>query len=485
MLNVGRYALANLCWCELNAQRFLSCAISFCVLTWFSGAVTTVTAGNIDASEAATLRNQVIAGAYAKMLCSGIFISGREQHQMHVEDLWWLGMHDARVDHVKNTVSVIQPDGNSRVAIYTGPERGCVLFEKNMRVVDINDPSTKPRYDPSSRQERVKIPRLQQESHDAYAVLQTVVDQAFEVSTNGQLNGSRSIMIVHKDRVVVEKYAPGFSASTRLPGYSLTKGVTNSLVGILVGQGALSLDSRPAMAEWSRQDDSRRDITVDQLLHMTSGLRWYENYTDLTSDVYVMLATKADFAAYAANMPANTPPGMVWEYSTGSTCILGKIIRNVVEKRGDDYVSFPRRALFDRIGMSDAVLESDESGTFNGGTSLYATTEDWARLGLLYLHDGVGPDGRVLPEDWVAYTTRRQSVPASESPDFGALFWLVGDSNLGSDFPEDIFFGEGFGGQYIFIVPSRKLVIVRLGFALPDTWDAGAFLRRVLSVLPK
>jgi hypothetical protein len=178
----------------------------------------------------------------------------------------------------------------------------------------------------------------------------------------------------------------------------MTKSVTNALVGILVGQGKLSVDEPAPVPEWSGPDDPRGAITLDQMLRMSSGLEFGEIYEDPRSDVCLMLFSVRDAAAYAADKPLETGPGGKWYYSSGTTNIISRIVRDSVGGTQADYFAFPRRALFDRIGMRSAIIEPDPSGTFVGSSYMYATARDWARFGLLYLQDGVWEGERILPE---------------------------------------------------------------------------------------
>jgi CubicO group peptidase (beta-lactamase class C family) len=289
------------------------------------------------------------------------------------------------------------------------------------------------------------------------------------------------VVIVHKDRVVAERYAQGFSKETPLIGWSMTKSVVNGLVGILVKEGKISQRDAVPIAAWQGSGDPRRNITWDQLLRMNSGLQFDEDYRNPLADVTYMLLGVPDVAAYAAAKPIETEPGTRWSYSSGTTNIIAYAIRQVV---GDsNYLEFPRRALFDRLSMSGALIEMDAAGTFVGSSFMYATARDWARFGLLYLNDGVWSGERILPEGWVAYT----QTPAPNAPEqqYGAHFWLqipkehrCGDS--GHPLPADAFHAIGHEGQFVTIIPSRELVLVRLGLTrYPCAWNHQAFVNLV------
>jgi CubicO group peptidase (beta-lactamase class C family) len=264
-------------------------------------------------------------------------------------------------------------------------------------------------------------------------------------------------------------------------GWSMTKSVMNALVGILVEEGRLTIRDPAPVPEWRSAGDPRGAITLDHLLRMSSGLHFTEDYQDPFSDVVQMLFARPDAGAFAASLPLEAPPDSRWQYSSGTTNIISRIVRQTVEGTGSDPLSFPRRALFDRIGMSSAVMEPDPSGTFVGSSFMYATARDWARFGLLCSRDGVWNGRRILPEGWMKYSTT--PTPGAPKGMYGAQFWLnAGDpqnhaERWKAEAPVDMYSMSGFEGQYVSIVPSRKLVIVRLGLSDPeDNWDHGRFI---------
>ena len=260
--------------------------------------------------------------------------------------------------------------------------------------------------------------------------------------------------------------------------------ILNALVGVLVKQRRLTLDAPVAIPEWGEPDDPRGSISLDHLLRMSSGLRFDENMENPRADVMRMLLDVGDAAAFATKQVLVAAPGTRWQYSSGTSNIIARVIRNTL-RDDSDYLLFPRHALFDRVGMAGAVLETDAAGTFVGSSYMYATARDWARFGMLYLQDGVWGDERILPEWWVAYS--RSPAPADPAKRFGAHFWLDVPSEycgMGTPLPRDAFHAAGHEGQFVTIVPSRDAVIVRLGRTrYPDAWDHCAFVRDVLAAL--
>jgi CubicO group peptidase (beta-lactamase class C family) len=240
--------------------------------------------------------------------------------------------------------------------------------------------------------------------------------------------------------------------------------------------------------EWQNEDDARKKITLDQLLRMSSGLKFEEEYLPLY-DVTYMLYGSYDFAAYAAARPLEADPGSKWNYSSGTANIVARIVRQTIEKQYDYYYRFIYEELFDKIGMYSAIVEPDSSGTFVGSSYAFGTPRDWARFGLLYLQDGVWQKEQILPPGWVKYsTTPTPKVPKGE---YGAHIWLnAGSANNPQDrrwpsAPRDAFAATGFQEQKVIIIPSKKLVLVRFG-ATTDrkAWNTDEFIKRVLACLP-
>ena len=315
--------------------------------------------------------------------------------------------------------------------------------------------------------------------------LAPVLDWAFAEPDPKHLRRTRAVVVLYQGKIVAERYAPGFDQDMPLPGWSMAKGVVNALVGILVGQGKLNLNSPALVPEWQREGDPRREITLDQLMRMTSGLEFSEKAGNPFSDVVQMLFTTPDAAAYAANKPLTATPGTCWNYASGTTNLVCRIIRHTL---GDaDYRQFPHQALFEPLGMGGARFESDASGTFVGSSFLFATARDWAKFGLLYCQDGVWMGERILPEGWVHYST----TPKTTDRQYGAHFWLdIQQKNrtmdLDKSLPADAFHAIGYEGQCVSIVPSRQLVVVRLGLTRKSSaWRQDQFLSLIVTALAK
>ena len=321
------------------------------------------------------------------------------------------------------------------------------------------------------------------------SLLEQALDEAFTEPGAGMLRQTRAVAVVYDGQLIAERYAPGFGPDMPILGWSMSKSVTNALVGLLVRQGRLVLHDPAPVPEWRATEDPRGDITLDQLLRMSSGLAFEEIYRPLT-DATDMLYGAHDFGAFAAQSHLEAPPDQKWHYSSGTANIIARIVRYEAEKTGPNYYRFMREALFDRIGMTSAVMEPDSSGTFVGSSYTVATVRDWARFGLLYLQDGMWNGERILPEGWVEYTTT--PTPGAPKGQYGALFWLNAGApgnpanRLWPHAPVDAYAAQGFQEQKVIMIPSRKLVLVRLGATAPrSAWDTDAFIANVIRALPQ
>jgi CubicO group peptidase (beta-lactamase class C family) len=272
---------------------------------------------------------------------------------------------------------------------------------------------------------------------------------------------ANALVVVHRGRVVAERYASGVTANDTLSSWSMAKSMLHALIGLLVRDAKLRIEDRAPIAAWQQPGDPRAEITIDSLLHMTSGLHFVEDYVDdKVSDTIKMLFRPGapDMGAFAADFPLDHPPDTFFNYSSGTTNILSSITRDVLGGQ-DAYGRYLRDELFAPIGMSSAAPKFDASGSWIASSFCYATARDFARFGLFYMRDGCWNGQRVLPGGWVDYGRTRGPVhPGRENYfyGYGAQWWLNND-RLGT------FFASGYSGQRIVIVPQLDLVIVRLG----------------------
>ncbi len=299
------------------------------------------------------------------------------------------------------------------------------------------------------------------------ASIDAAVDAAFGVDggTRARLN-TRAVVVVHQGRLVTERYADGFTADTRQLGWSMTKSVTNLMAGRLVQQGRLSLSEKGLRPEWT---DERADITVEQLLRMTSGLAWDETYA-LGTPITRMLYLEEDMGGYAASLPAVHSPGTYQQYSSGTTNILCQLL----QERSGMGTDIASQLIFTPLGMSSAVLEPDATGHPVCSSYLWATPRDWAAIGQFALQEGRWNGQDLLPEGWMGLSTATREVE-SEEDGFGAHWWANRRPDGSLSFPgmpADTYWASGHDGQRVFVVPSADLVVVRMGFT-PAEVDLG------------
>ena len=262
-------------------------------------------------------------------------------------------------------------------------------------------------------------------------------------------------------------------------GWSMSKSITHALIGRAIQEGLLDPNLPPNVPEWSDPQDPRQRISLNQLLRMNSGLAFEESTGALNSDLVRMLTQEADMAGFAASKPLVQQPGKRWNYSSGTTNILSRILRDAID---DDqrYWSFPSRALFAPLGMTSAVLESDSSGTLVGSSLVWASGRDWARFGQLYLDQGSWNGAQLLPLDWVE---QARTASRGSKGGYGAHWWLSRRKSR-RDLPKDSFSAEGYQGQLLLVAPSQRSVVVRLGQTPKKPgFDANAFGAEVLSAL--
>jgi CubicO group peptidase (beta-lactamase class C family) len=428
------------------------------------------------------LRLAAIGTAYvAKIVCSGAFVAERDpaailRSDVAVDDLALLRYADVEVEEKTGAVRASLLGFAGRKAVYR-EGLGCTLVHPGAE-----PPATHVLEQAASGSNhdlldgaKAELPRLN-----------AVIDEAFAEPDPARLRRTRAVVVLYKNQMAAERYAQGFTKDTPLLGWSMSKSVANALTGILVREGKLRLDEAVALPEWRAPGDPRAKITWDHLLRMTSGLEFDEDYGDPLADVTFMLLGVPNAAAFAAAKRLESQPGTRWSYSSGSTNILAYALRQIVGEAS--YGQFPRRALFDRLGMSRAVMETDAAGNFVASSFMYATARDWASFGQLYLNDGVWAGERILPEGWIAYSR----TPAPHAPEgrFGAHFWLripegYRCGGRQAPLPSDAFHAVGHEGQLLTIIPSRSLVVVRLGLTRhPCVWDHQRFVQSVLEALP-
>jgi hypothetical protein len=432
------------------------------------------------------LRVAAIGAAYkAKALCSALFVSGLDLDPERADEVSAdayriMRLFRARVDRETKTVTASFLGLRERAAVWR-PGLGAALAFRPL-------PPAPALRAPRRSGEEEAWPEGEGPAPAPSAAVSRVLDAAFSEPDSKRRRRTRAIVVVRGGRVAAERYAPGFSAATPLNGWSMSKSALGALIGTLVAEGRLSPSDKGLLAEWRTPGDPRAAIALEDLLRMRGGLAFTEKYADPLSDVNRMLFDVPDAGGFAASRPLAHPPGTHWQYASGTTNILSLIARRAIGE--DAYPSWPRRALFDPLGMASAIFEQDASGTFVGSSFLFATARDWARFGLLHARDGVWDGRRLLPEGWIKLVTT--PTPQASGGRYGAHWWLKLSKELGGEtdaakrLPADAFHALGHEGQCLTVIPSRALVIVRLGLSIDITaWDHAAFLADLFDALDK
>lgn len=432
------------------------------------------------------------AAGFAKVMCSAVFITGLDPAfaAEHVGFFTAPYRERARlgkpqVDRAGRAVHVTLPNGVRRTARHLG-DQGCVAVPIGRDTVHFTpipvrrrlpDPSTQPwpmgdAAGADSRPAELDAARVKQ-----------AVDTAFEPAAGM----TAAVVVTWKGRLIGERYAPGITARTPLESWSMGKSVTATLMGLLIRQGVYDLWQPAPIPEWQGEGDPRAKIRIADLLRMSSGLRIrapqdpdYDPSGPYPDHAYLYTGGISAFH-YAATRPLQWPPGAIGRYRNTDPVLVNYLVRLAVERRGEEYLSFPQRALFDKIGIRTMVLETDAYGNFLTQGYELASARDWARLGILYLQDGVWNGERLLPEGYVKFvSTLAPAWEADGRPVYGGFFWLNGEGSL--PVPPEAYYMAGAGGQFALIVPSHDLVVVRLGHYRGGGIGTSSFAR-MLAVL--
>lgn len=421
-----------------------------CIGIWFSARVNT--------------EMQVATAVVSHTLCSGVFISHLDPEQLYADAI----LPDPGqaklakrlrfiIDRKSPQVTVNWAGHFESRAVYRN-DLGCMIVqhgEPNVALNETTPGNTVVATEASSASSLLSAPPSRE--------IEAALDRAFAEPERPPYRRVKAIVILHNGKIVGERYAPGYSAETSLMGYSMSKSVTSALIGILVRQGKLSVAQPAPISAWSEPADPRHAITIDELLRMTSGLSIAESDSGF-DPVSRMLFLERDMAGFAGRSGLKAAPGSTWEYTSGNTLILSRIIRDSVGGNARDVTGFAQRELFGPLGMTSARIDFDATGTPVGSMYIYATARDWARFGALYLNDGMAAGRRILPAGWADY-----SAAPTLNTDYGAGFWTNrgghgdGKDRVEGGMPRDSFYASGNFGQRILIAPSENLVVVRLG----------------------
>ncbi|MFQ5704968.1 MAG: serine hydrolase domain-containing protein [Gemmatimonadales bacterium] len=423
------------------------------------------------AADAETLEHTAAMAAHH--LCSGIFVVGRdyqrtpeqvlEQDVKRFPEFNWQDNFEYRVDMDAHTATVWGSGFPARTAKYHG-DQGCTILARDEEDVHFR-PVRVPRNLPDAATVRWPMGDV-----DARGPLPPGADAAkFDAALDWAMNqgqNTRALVVTYKSKIIGERYAPGFTKDTPQISWSMGKSITAALVGILVQRGELQLDEPAPVAAWQKQGDPRRDIKIKDLMHMSSGLDFKNrglNGPDAwrsTNEHFLIYFDAINVFDHAVNQPLDISPNTEFRYRNSDPLTLGRIVRETVEADGENYLTFPQRALFDKIGARNYVLETDTYGNFIMTGYDYGSAWDWTRFGLLHLWRGVWNGERILPEGWVHFVST--PTPTDPRRGYGGLFWLNRGGAM-DRVPRDAFWAAGHMGQTTMIIPSKDMVVVRLG----------------------
>lgn len=433
---------------------------------------------------------EVATGFVASVLCSETFVSGLDPERMLAETR--AAMPGSRLLSWAMDIT-IDPAAEDVTASLLGLGRSRAVFRDGLGChLDHGEVQDWPALKLAPAQMAVtpdNVPAAQVAA--ASPAVEAALDRAFAEPEAPPFRRTHAVVVLKDGQVIAERYAGGATPDTPLLGFSATKSMTATLIGILVRQGRLALDGPAPVAAWQSAGDPRHAITIDQLLRHTAGLALGSSLQatlwSALEPVNRMKFLARDRAAFAESMPLATAPGTVWTYHDGNTIILSHLIREAAGGSAADVLRFARRELFDPLGMRTVTLEFDVVGTPEGSSQMLASARDWARLGQLYLDDGVVAGRRILPTGWTDYVAK---PTPNAFVGIGAGFWTNRGDSFGANYrtshgwPRDAFFAKGTLGQYVIIIPSERLVIARFGRTVnwpPEADGVGELVRDVVA----
>jgi hypothetical protein len=420
----------------------------------------------------------LISGFSAKSIASGHFIDHRSQELIEKGD------NDINlIDLAQNT---IDESGHFATASVKGLKERKAIYREGLGATLINDDFdiTEPYLTPKREfsKNNLSFPYGDNESKDSvfstidYQKLNQLVENAFD-KKGEKTKRTRALLIIYKDKIIAEKYDTGFDKNSKILGWSMTKSITATLFGILEKQKGFNIYQPAPIPEWA--NDERKKITTNDLLHMNSGLEWDEHY-DRICDATEMLFQAEDMTRVQLEKPLAFQPNTHWNYSSGTTNLLSGILRKQF-KTHQEYLDFWYSALIDKIGMHSMLVETDMTGNYVGSSYGWATARDWAKFGLLYLHQGNWNGEQLFKPSWAKYVAKPTNTSNGR---YGGQFWL-NSSGYFPDAPKDMYYASGFQGQMVAIFPSHDLVIVRMGLKENPEFDFNGLLSGVVGSIKK
>ena len=410
---------------------------------------------------------------FAKILCSGVFITGLDAADAAANVGGFISPFDERrhvvdtvVDYEQELVALTLPDGVTRTA-KRYENQGCVahgIGEDSVHFV----PTAVERNLPPAATTPWPMGDVLSDAPWPSEIDMEKVEEALDIGFGPAEARTLGLVVTYKGRILGERYGEGIDIHTPLESWSMTKSLTGTLMGVLIEQGTYELWQPAPVPEWQEPGDPRQEIRIGDIMRMSSGIKINapsdpDYDSDIYADHYYLYTATSNSYEWAATRPQEWPPNTIGRYRNTDPVLTSYLIRLGVEGRGQDYHSFPQHDLFDKIGIRDGLIETDPQGHFLGQGLAFMPARDWARLGNLYLQDGVWDGERILPEGYVEYASTLAPTWVSDGrlQYGGAFFWVNGQGSQG--LPESAYSMRGAGGQSTTIIPTHDLVVVRLG----------------------
>ena len=408
----------------------------------------------------------IIAGYSAKNTASSVFLGERSLSFTDITDNNFSPVNLATnaIDKEKKTAS------SSVFGLLT---RKSIIREGLGSVLTLDKKDEKSNYKTPKRRKTVNdtIPYPYGNGSHKDSVFESIDYKKLNETVNSifGVRKTRAVLVLYKDRIIAEKYSEGFTKNSRILGWSMTKSIMSTVFGILEHQQKINIQDKAPIESW--QNDARKEITIHNLLQMNSGLEWDENYDEI-SDATKMLFLERDMTKVQEEKPLIGKPNETWNYSSGTSNLLSGILRDQFNNH-QSYLDFWYTNLIDKIGMNSMILESDLAGNYVASSYAWATTRDWGKFGLLYLHNGAWNGEELFTKEWVDYVTT--PTPTSNGS-YGAQFWLNTEKQL-KDVSQNMYFADGYQGQRVYILPDEDLVIVRFGLSW---FEENEFLKGII-----
>ena len=420
----------------------------------------------------------IITGYSAKSTASGMSIGNRTQKSLE--------NRDNNFSPINLATNEVDKENNKVISTLFGLSEHTAIYREGLGAVVITDDfdENKKFVVPNRKLKKNNLPFPygdQPQKDTVFAnVDYTKLNDVVLVQINNdtaRIQGTSSLIVVYKGQIIAEEYAEGFDKSSKLLGWSMTKSIVGTMYGIMQKKGMIDVSQPVDIKEW--QEDDRKNITYNNLLQMNSGLEWEEDYGKI-SDVTEMLYLDTDMSLKQAEKDLEGSPNESWYYSSGTSNLLAGMLMKKKFETQQEYLDFWYTELIDKIGMNSMLIETDLAGNFVGSSYSWANTRDWAKLGLLYMNKGNWNGEQILDSTWVDYATTPTNTSQGQ---YGAQIWLNTEGYKYPDVPKDLFFFGGYQGQKVYMIPSKDLVVVRMGIDNTEKTDFNKLLKDIVATI--